>query len=177
MLEEKTVKSNLIFKGRVCNLIVEDVVLPSGEFSKREIVEIKDSVGIIAYTVDKKVLLIKQFRKPVNEVLYEIPAGCIDYGEDKLTAAKRELLEETGYGEGEFTLINNFFPSPGTNRQTHSIYLAKNVIKLSESLNLDSDEFLELVEVSFEEFEQLYKSGKLTDLKTSYAFLTLKSIL
>ncbi len=176
MLEEKTISKKEIYNGVVVNLSVEEVLLPNGKTSIREIIKVRDSVGILAVTKDKKVLMVKQFRKAVEKELYEIPAGCIDEGEDALETAKRELLEETGYGEGEFTLINDFFASPGTNRATHSIFLAKDVVKVNEKLSLDSDEFLEVCELTIEELDDLFEKNELCDLKTSYAYLYLKTL-
>lgn len=177
MFEEKTISKKEIYNGRVVNLSVEEVLLPNGEVSIREIIQVKNSVGILALTKDNKVLMVKQYRKAVEQELYEIPAGCIDEGEDALETAKRELLEETGYGNGEITLINDFYASPGTNRSTHSIFFAKGVELINENLNLDEDEFLEVCELSIEELDQMFNENKLCDLKTSYAYLYLKSIL
>lgn len=177
MLEEKTISKKEIYNGRVIKLSVEEVLLPNGERSIREIIEVRDSVGVVALTKDNKILMIKQFRKAIEKEIIEIPAGCIDEGEDALVAAKRELLEETGYGLGEFTLINNFYSSPGTNRTTHSIYFAKDVEKVNENLELDNDEFLVVCEMTIEELDELFEKGELCDLKTAYGYMYLKSVL
>ncbi|MFV0424712.1 MAG: NUDIX hydrolase [Bacilli bacterium] len=175
MLEEKTINKKDIYNGSVVKLSVEEVLLPNGEVSTREIVETRNSVGILALTKEKKVIMVKQFRKAIEKEIYEIPAGCLDEGEDALTAAKRELLEETGYGNGSFTLVNNFYSSPGTNRAVHSIFFAKDVEKINENLELDRDEFLVVVELEIEELDKLFEQKKLSDLKTAFAYLFLKS--
>lgn len=177
MLEEKTISKKEIYDGVVVNLSVEEVLLPNGEVSTREIIKVKDSVGILALNKDGKVIMVKQYRKAIEKEIYEIPAGCIDDGEDALETAKRELLEETGYAEGEFSLIGEFYSSPGTSRTKQSLFFAKDVVKVSENLDLDSDEFLVVEEISVEEFERFYESGELCDLKTAYAYLFLKRMI
>lgn len=174
MLEEKTISKKEIYDGVVINLSVEEVLLPNGEISTREIVKIRDSVGIIAINKEGKIIMVKQYRKAIESMLYEIPAGTVDDGEDALSTAKRELLEETGYSNGEIILVGEFYSSPGTNRTKHSIFLAKDVEKVSNDLDLDRDEFLVVEELSFKQLDELYVSGELTDLKTAYAYLYLK---
>ncbi len=177
MFEEKTISKKEIYDGKIVKLSVEEVLLPNGEVSTREIIQVRDSVGIVALTKDNKVLMVKQYRKAVEMELYEIPAGCIDDGEDALETAKRELLEETGYGNGEFTLLNDFYASPGTNRSTHSIFFAKDVELVNANLKLDDDEFLEVCTLTIDELDMMFKEKKICDLKTAYAYMYLKSIL
>lgn len=93
---EKTLDSKLIFDGRVVKLYKDSVELPTGQTSFREVIKHSGGVVILAYKEDK-ILLVKQFRYPMKEVLYELPAGKLEYGEDPFEAAKRELEEETGY--------------------------------------------------------------------------------
>ncbi len=174
MLEEKTISKKKIYDGVVIKLTVEEVELPNGEVSIREIIEVRDSVGVLAVTKDKKVVMVKQYRKAIEKEIIEIPAGCVDEGESPLETAKRELREETGYGNGEFKLINEFFSSPGTNRTKHSLFVALDVEKVSSDLDLDKDEFLVVEELSFEELDELFDRGELQDLKTAYAYLYLK---
>ncbi len=175
MLEEKTVKSKTIYDGRVIKLVVEDVVLPNGEHSIREIIEIPNSVGIIAITKDNKIVYINQYRKAMDIEIVEIPAGCIEGDDPPEETARRELLEETGYGNGTFKLLDVFAASPATNRAKHYIFLATDVELLSDKLCLDADEFLEVNIKTFDEFEKDFYSCDVHDLKTAYAHMYLKS--
>ena len=97
MAQEKTLSSQLIYDGRAVKLRVDTVQMASGRETTREIVEHSDCVAIIAVDADDNILLVNQFRKPVEKELLEIPAGGIDPGEDPIDCVRRELREETGY--------------------------------------------------------------------------------
>jgi len=96
-MEEKTMKCERVYEGRIINVRVDTVELPDKKYSKREIVEHPGAVGIIPITSDKKIILVKQFRKPVEDILLEIPAGKIEPKEEPYICALRELEEETGF--------------------------------------------------------------------------------
>ncbi|HCJ4535739.1 TPA: NUDIX hydrolase, partial [Listeria innocua] len=92
-LEEKTLHTEKIFSGNVIELQVDDVELPNGEKSKREIVKHPGAVAIIPFSADGRMYLVEQFRKPLEKNIIEIPAGKMEPGEDPLVTAKRELEE------------------------------------------------------------------------------------
>ena len=94
--EEKTIQSKPIFSGKVISLKVDDVTLPNGGVSKREIVNHPGAVAIIAITADKKMVLVEQYRKALERSIIEIPAGKLEPGEAPEVTARRELEEETG---------------------------------------------------------------------------------
>jgi len=96
-LIEKTLSSQLIFDGRAVKLRVDTVQMADGRQTTREIVEHSDCIAVVAIDADNNALLVKQFRKPVEKELLEIPAGGINPGEDPEAAVQRELREETGY--------------------------------------------------------------------------------
>lgn len=95
-LTEKTVSTRDVFDGVVVKLRVDTVTLPDGGSATREIIAHPGGVSVLAVDDDKNVFLVKQFRKPTEQVLLEIPAGKLEYGENPLEAGKRELSEETG---------------------------------------------------------------------------------
>ena len=94
-LEEKTLHTEKIFTGKVISLQVEDVELPNGNVSKREIIKHPGAVAILALTDDDKIVMVEQYRKALEKTIIEIPAGKLEHGEDPVTCAKREL--ETKY--------------------------------------------------------------------------------
>lgn len=95
--KEKTISSDRIYTGKVISLKVDTVEIENKGYQKREIVEHQGAVAIVALTDDDKVVLIKQFRKPIEQVIWEIPAGKLEIGETPKECAIRELKEETGY--------------------------------------------------------------------------------
>lgn len=166
--EEITVKRDTLFKGRIVSLHVDEVKLPNGKMSIREIVEHPGAVAIIAITDQDKMIMVEQYRKPLERSLVEIPAGKLEKGENPLTCAKRELGEETGYTCESMELLTSFYTSPGFSDELLHVYLAKGLKKESE-LHLDEDEFVDLLEVSYEEAQQFMKEQKILDAKTIYA--------
>lgn len=102
-LEEKTISIEKIFKGKVLDVEVHTVSLPDGEVSKRELINHRGAVAVLALTRDNEVILVEQYRKAIEAVTLEIPAGKLEPGEDnKKLSAIRELQEETGYTVTDF---------------------------------------------------------------------------
>jgi ADP-ribose pyrophosphatase len=164
---EKTISSKTIYEGRVVHLQVDDVLLPDGKQSKREIVKHPGAVAVIALTADQKLIMVKQFRKPLERSIIEIPAGKLEKGEDPLACAKRELEEETGYTCGEIKHLISFYTSPGFADELIHLYFTND---LKEGMkNPDADEFVELIEVSVDDAKQLIEEKIIYDAKTAYA--------
>ncbi len=174
MFDEKTITDEVIYRGTTIELHKLAVELPNNQTAVREIIHTRDSVAVIALTVDNEILLVKQFRKACERVLTEVPAGRIDEGELPIDAAKRELLEETGYGNGTISLVSKVFPSVGTNKTTQYIYLCENVEQISDKLSLDADEFLEVIKIPLKKFETLFLNGEIVDMKTVLAYMYLR---
>ncbi|MEH7463283.1 NUDIX hydrolase [Bacillus thuringiensis] len=175
-LEERTVATEPIFDGRVIKVRVDEVVLPNGETSKREIVTHPGAVAIIAITDDEKIVLVEQYRKAMEKELVEIPAGKLEQGEKPEVTAIRELEEETGYICDNMELITSFYTSPGFADEIVYVYEATGLKKKEDKADLDEDEFVELMEVSLEEALQLIKEQRIHDAKTMFAiqYLQLK---
>lgn len=172
--EEKTIQSEPIFKGKVISLKVDDVTLPNGETGKREIVNHPGAVAVIAVTADNKLILVEQYRKALERSIIEIPAGKLEPGELPEMTARRELEEETGYGCNELTYLQSFATSPGFADEIIHLFVARGLYKLEEAVAMDEDEFVELLEVSLEEAEQLVAEQKIYDAKTAFAVLWLR---
>lgn len=170
--EEKTTHREVIYKGKIIEVVVDDVLLPNGNVSKRELVFHNGAVGIIAVTSENKLILVRQFRKVLEKSILEIPAGKIELDElDPLETAKRELEEETGYQANHIKEITRFIASPGFCNEELVLYEATDLVKLENPLPLDEDEFLEIVELTLEEAKEKITTGEICDAKTIYAIL------
>ncbi|UQZ46560.1 ADP-ribose pyrophosphatase [Bacillus sp. PK3-037] len=178
-LEEKTIAKEQIFSGKVIDLYVEDVELPNGKTSKREIVKHPGAVAVLAVTDEGKIIMVKQFRKPLERTIIEIPAGKLEKGEEPEYTALRELEEETGYTAKKLTKITAFYTSPGFADEIVHVFLAEELSVLEEKRELDEDEFVEVMEVTLEEALKLVESREVYDAKTAYAiqYLQLKEAL
>lgn len=172
--EEKTIQSELKFKGRIITLQVDEVELPNGKTSNREIVKHPGAVAVIAVTKDKKIILVEQFRKALERSIIEIPAGKIEIGEAPEITALRELEEETGYTTENLQYIQSFATSPGFADEIIHLYFADNIEKMEQPVGLDADEFVELLHVTIPEMEEMVKKQQIYDAKTAFAYIWLK---
>lgn len=168
-MEEKTMKSEKIYEGRIINLRVDTVELPNKKYSKREIVEHPGAVGIISLTSDKEIILVKQFRKPVEKALLEIPAGIIESEEKPEQTAIRELKEETGYTTNKIKKFFEFYTTPGFSNEKIHIYLAEDIIK--GHAQPDKDEYIKVVKIPIEKALEKVNKGEIEDVKTIVAIL------
>ncbi|RDY24829.1 NUDIX hydrolase [Romboutsia maritimum] len=175
IVEEKTISSDRIYNGKVVNLKIDTVEIPNQGYQKREIVEHGGAVGILAITEEGKVVLVKQFRKPIEKVIWEIPAGKLEIGENPKDCAMRELKEETGYTAQNMKLIHKFFTSAGFSNEKIYIYLATG-LEAGED-KLDDDEFLDVYEIELEEAYNMIIKNEIEDAKTSIGLLLAKEII
>lgn len=168
VFEEKTVSSERIFKGRIIDVRLDKVSMPNGEVADREIVGHPGGVGIVAVTEDNEILLVKQFRKPLEKIIYEIPAGKLDKNEEVESCGKRELLEETGARAKNFEYLGYMYPSPGFTDEVTHIYLATG-LEFGEA-KPDEDEFLDVERFSIEEVKRMIMNNEIGDGKTVFGF-------
>jgi len=169
--KEETVKSEQIFKGRVISLQLDTVTLRDGTTVTREIVRHPGAAAVIAI-VDGKMVMVEQYRKPMDKVQLEIPAGKLDPKEEPEQAAIRELEEETGYRARSITLLEKFYTSPGFADELLYVYYTDDVIL--GQMNLDEDEEINVYLVTLEEAEQFIESGYISDVKTVFAIYAWK---
>ena len=167
---EKTLSSRLIYEGRVVKLRVDTVKMPNGRETTREIVEHSDCVAIVAIDEKDNVLLVKQFRQPVEKALLEIPAGGIEPGEDPVTTVRRELREETGYLPRKVERFGGFYSAPGYCTEYLYLYLATDLI--SSPLNAEDTENISLIRVPATQIPSLITSGSICDAKSIAGLLT-----
>lgn len=172
--EEKTISGETIYEGRIITLRVEEVELPDGNKATRELVKHPGAVAIIPITADGKLVLVEQYRKALDRTIVEIPAGKMEKGEVPEVTAIRELEEETGYGAGKFTYIQSFATSPGFADEIIHLYLAEELYEIENVAQGDEDEFIDLLEVTIEEAEEMISSGQIFDAKTAFAVIFAK---
>lgn len=172
---EKTVSTEKIFDGKIVKLSVDTVTLPNGKEATRELIDHPGGVGIAAVDDDGRIYLVKQYRKPFDKIVTEIPAGKLEYGEEPLSAAKRELEEETGYRAGKMTSLGVFYSSPGFCNEKIHLYLATELTKVGQ--HLDEDEFLKVEKRSLDEYANELQNSPEADGKTAIAVLLAKQIL
>ena len=165
---EKTINSQLIFDGRVVKLYKDKIELPSGIQSFREVVNHNGGVVILALTGDK-ILLVKQFRYPIKEIMFELPAGKLEAGEDQFEAAKRELEEETGYCADKWTDLGYVYTSPGYSNEKLYLYKAEN-LKFTHC-HPDEGEIIQAFEYTYNDVLKMINNGQINDAKTLCALL------
>lgn len=166
-MHEKTLSSKLLYKGKFLDFkedVVEIDTEPKIESFRQYMIH-PGGVCIIPVLDDGRIVLEKQFRKPIEQILYEIPAGKIDPGEnDPLGTAKRELQEETGYTAETWIDLGIIYPCPGYSTEILYLYLAKD-LKAGEQ-NLDHGELIDIEIMSLEEIENKIYNGEIRDSKT-----------
>jgi len=169
-LIEKTLSSQLIFDGRAVKLRVDTVQMADGRQTTREIVEHSDCIAVVAIDADNNALLVKQFRKPVEKELLEIPAGGINPGEDPEAAVRRELREETGYLPQKLERLGGFYSAPGYCSEYLYLYLATDLIP--SQLFAEDTEEISLIRVPMVQILSLIASGSICDAKSIAGLLT-----
>ena len=167
--EEKKLSSDYVHRGKIINVRVDDVELHGGRKSKREVVEHNGGVCVVALTDTDEIFMVRQFRYPYMEVIYEIPAGKRDGNEDPITCGIRELREETGMTADEFIPLGELYPSPGYCGEIIWLYAAKGLHE--GKTDLDEDEFLEAEKFPLKTAVDMILNGEIKDAKTQAAVL------
>ena len=174
-MTEKTLTTQEVYCGRIIRVRRDEVLLPNGNTSVREVVEHPGGVGILALEDDGSVLLVRQYRYAFGRTLLEIPAGKREKGEEPLTTARRELREETGATADEWLSMGSLIASPGCYDEVLYLYLARG-LHFGDT-HPDEDEFLSLERMPLEELAERCMNGEITDAKTVCAALKAKNLL
>ena len=161
---ETTVKETVIYNGNYLDLINVDVKLPDGNLSNRDIIKHPGACAIIPFLTDNQVILIEQFRKPLEKTILEIPAGKLDKNEEIINCAHRELEEETGYKAKEMIYLGSIATAPGFCDEIIHLFKATNLYEGKKSC--DEDEFTDIKKFTLDEIKLMIKKGEIIDTKT-----------
>jgi len=169
-LRETAVSSENVYSGVLLNVFRDQVELPDGQMAVREYIKHFGAVCMVPLTDDGHVILERQYRYVNGRPIIEIPAGKLDSpDEDRLSAAKRELLEETGYSADHWQELGGLLCAPAYAQEYITMYLATGLH--SGKQKLDKEEFLEVYEVPLEDLVDAIMQGKIEDAKTIAAIL------
>lgn len=170
--EEKTIKSKMIYEGKIINLRVDEVETVSGKPSSREIVEHDGGVAVAAFTDEKKLIMVRQYRKAAGEVLLEVPAGKQEKGELPEITAIRELKEETGYTAKKIEKLATLYASPGYCQELLHLFLCTDMT--CGDTEFDESEAIEIAAYAIPELIEMIASGEIKDAKTVAAIFLAK---
>ena len=170
---EKTISRETVFEGRILNVDVLEVELEDGRRSVREIVQHGVAVAIIPRLPDGRLVFIRQFRKAMERVCFEVVAGCCDPGEPEAVSAARELQEETGYISQTMELLGPIYPSVGYCTERIDIFFAE--VAEQGATAFDEDENIETVILSEAEMDEMIRTNQIADAKTLAAWMLYKA--
>ena len=175
-LREVRTGSEEIFSGVVLHVQRDTVRLPNGAETVRELIRHIGAVCVIPVLENGDVIMERQYRYPLDQVILEIPAGKLDAkNEDRFSAIQRELREETGYTAGKWTVIGGFYPAPAYSDEYITMFLAQDLKKGDR--HLDEDEFLDVHTVPLRSLVEDVMAGKIEDAKTQVCILKAARIL
>ena len=171
--EEKTLDSQMIYEGAILNLRRDKVTVMEGT-SYREIVEHNGGAVIAAVKNDGRMVMVKQFRKPAERVILEVPAGKIDAGEEPMEAALRELKEETGYRAGHIHKLTQMYPSVGYSQEILHLFLCTELT--AGDTSFDENEAIDIEEYEIDLLADMVMDGIIQDGKSQLAILMVKQL-
>jgi len=168
-LIENTKSSKEIYKGKLLHVFCDEVVLPNQEASTREWIKHPGACAIVPCFENGDIMMIKQFRYPMKQVLWEVPAGKIDATESPETTASRELLEETGLIAKNIHYVGHFYPAIGYSDEIIHIYVALNLTQTTQQT--DDDEFVQNVRLPISQAITMIETGEINDGKSIVCLL------
>jgi len=170
---EKTLSRKTVYEGRILNVDVLEVELEDGRRSVREIVQHGVAVAVIPQLPDGRLVFIRQFRKAMERICFEVVAGNCDPGESEEVSAARELQEETGYVAQSLELLGPIFPSVGYCTERIDVFFAE--VAEQGATSFDEDEIIETVILTEAELDEMIHNGGIADAKTLAAWMLYKA--
>lgn len=164
-LVERTISSKEVFNGRLLHVFLDEAQLPDGTVSTREWIKHPGASAVLPVFGNGDVMLVKQFRYPLAQIFYEVPAGKIDPGETAGSTAERELKEEAGLTCNRYHYVGHFYPSIGYTDEIIHLYVAWEIEEFEQKV--DEDEFLIKARMPFIEAVRMAQSGEISDGKTA----------
>lgn len=175
MFTEKTIDRKTIFEGKVFTVHLDTVELVDGTIARRELVRHSGGACIVAVDDQERTYLVRQFRKPFEQMLLEVPAGKLELDEDPIACAARELTEETGWIARTIVPLGMMYPTPGYCGEILYLFLG---LDLDQGVaRLDEGEYLDVVEMPFAEALMMSDRGEIPDGKTQIALMKAKRYL
>ncbi|MEQ8524371.1 NUDIX hydrolase [Gracilimonas sp.] len=169
LLVEKTRTSKEIFNGKLLHVFYDEAELPDGSTSSREWIKHPGACAVVPVFENGDLMMIRQFRYPMKQVFWEVPAGKIDAGETQDNTALRELQEEAGVATNDFAYVGHFYPGIGYSDEIIHIYVAWNLKSVPQKV--DDDEFVTRERIPFKEAVNMVHSGEINDGKTVICLL------
>ena len=153
-----------IHKGKVFDLISENITLENGTTTDVEFIEHPGATAIIPFLDNNRIVLLKQYRHALKKYIWEIPAGTLEPDEEIITCARRELIEETGYSGGHWHRLGEMTPVPGYSNERIYLFLARELVPAEQ--HLDADELIHVREVKFSKALEMIGAGEIQDAKS-----------
>ena len=166
---ETLIRRRVAFNGKAIDLAVDTVRLPNGKPATREFLLHPGAAAVLAFLDPRTVVLVRQYRHPVGEITYEIPAGKLSAGERPLACLRRELKEETGYSARTIRPLMDYWPTPAFSNEVIHIFWAAGLTP--GRMRPDDDEFIAAEAVPFKRLLGWIRDGKIKDSKTALAAL------
>jgi ADP-ribose pyrophosphatase len=165
----RRLSSRRIYSGKVLSLDLDEVEEPGGVHTKREVVRHSGSVAVLAIQDDGRIVLVRQYRYPVDALVWELPAGRLDEGESPEQAAQRELQEEIGFKAGQLRKMAFFHTTPGFCDESMHVFRATGLVPAKAQG--DEDERIEVQAFTLAELEAMIDRGEIREGKTLVAIL------
>ncbi len=159
--------TKVIYDGAIVKLRVDDIMDNDGNNAKREVIEHSEAVAVLAFDDERNIFLVKQWRHPIQKDLLEIPAGCVEPGENPDDTVVRELQEEIGYKPLVIKKLGGYYSAPGFSNEYLHIYVASNLVE--SHLHAEDTDEIEIIKVPYSDFANMIRRREIEDSKAYIA--------